>query len=59
MSNYPDDINQYNNNPMSPFYSEPPVQCLICNNWFDPDLETLDDNDTCMDCGDTFYEEST
>ena len=37
MSNYPDDIRQYDNDPRSPFYVEPPVECSTCTNHFEGD----------------------
>lgn len=30
MSNYPDDIRNYDSDPRSPFYIEPPKQCKNC-----------------------------
>jgi len=31
MSNYPDNIRQFDNHPMSPFYVEPTYVCAQCN----------------------------
>lgn len=38
MSNYPDDIRQYNNDPRSPFFVESEEKkCFDCGGWFDDD----------------------
>ena len=37
MSNYPDDIRQYDHDPRSPFYVAPNVECKQCDGWFSPE----------------------
>lgn len=48
--NYPDDIRSYDNDPRSPFYVEPMVECNECNQWCE--LEEMDENEegTCFMC---------
>jgi hypothetical protein len=43
MSNYSDDVRNYDNNPGSPFYNEPPPQCPHCK-------EACSEDDLCPNC---------
>lgn len=33
--NYPDDIRNYDDHPLSPFYIDPWFLCKECDSWFD------------------------
>ena len=37
MSNYPDDIRNYDDHPGSPFYIEPWIMCEVCEAIYPPD----------------------
>lgn len=58
MSNYPDDIHNFDNDPRSPFYIEPPEQCDNCkevikeNEGFNPE-----DNEDKVYCSKICLEE--
>ena len=48
MSNYPDDIRRYDNDPRSPFYEEPDC-CEECDAELEGDLD--EDGKIHMECG--------
>ncbi|MDG1996023.1 MAG: hypothetical protein P8J14_05995 [Emcibacteraceae bacterium] len=50
MSNYPDNIRDFDWHPQSPFYVEPPEECKGCGEYFDPDDEMLDEDGYCEEC---------
>ena len=47
--NEPDDIRQYDNDPRSPYYVPPPVQCVACNEHYDGD-EAWESTDGTFHC---------
>jgi hypothetical protein len=55
MDNYPDDIRAYDKHPDSPFYVEPPQECNICEDKFDPEDMT---DDMCVECFNQFQEDN-
>jgi len=64
MSNYPDDIRNYDNHPGSPFYTPPAVQCKQCGTHFNSEdaLESKYNDDLlcshkCLDEYEEEYEE--
>ena len=50
MSNYPDDIRNYDDTPGSPFYEEPYSQCADCEYWFPLEEMDEDDPERCENC---------
>jgi hypothetical protein len=50
--NYPDDIRQYDNDPRSPFYVQPPVDCAYCHASCDLDDMTETKFGDELFCGD-------
>lgn len=55
MSEYPDDVRQYDSDPRSPFYVEPPVECFRCGKGMnEEEAVDLEEGYFCQDC--TFCE---
>ncbi len=51
VSNYPDDIHDYDNHPMSPFYVEPEYVCDECELAFEAcDMAEKSQYQFCNDC---------
>jgi len=48
MSNYPDNIRDFDNHPMSPFYEEPLSQCEYCLEF--RELEDMRTESCCNTC---------
>ena len=61
--NEPDDIRQYDNDPRSPYYQEPKVECAKCHQWSDQDIAIESPFEDCFFCSEecikAYYECST
>ena len=60
MSNYPDDIRKYDNDPRSPFYVETYTHCEQCEKKLDEEEGVVEYEDSCFcshDCKDEFIED--